>query len=119
MVRFIDTRARGMLLADKRMLKNCPTSWQEPGALDILAQITRLYKREVQVDLNAVLAVALLMSTLGSVEKRTSEGTVPAPEKLKKVLRVLEDICVRRWFCICGSVSGTTWRSVRRRKRIP
>ncbi|KIK18250.1 hypothetical protein PISMIDRAFT_14496 [Pisolithus microcarpus 441] len=34
------------------MLKNCPTRWREPSVLDILAQITRLYKREVHVDLN-------------------------------------------------------------------
>ncbi|KAI6103737.1 P-loop containing nucleoside triphosphate hydrolase protein [Pisolithus croceorrhizus] len=92
MVKFIDTRARDMLLADKLMLKNCPTSWREPSALDILAQITRLYKREVQVDLDAVLAVAPLMSTLECVEKWMSEGVVPAPEKLKKALRVLEDM---------------------------
>ncbi|KAI6111189.1 P-loop containing nucleoside triphosphate hydrolase protein [Pisolithus sp. B1] len=92
MVKFIDTRARDMLLADKLMLKNCPTSWREPSALDILAQITHLYKREVQVDLDAVLAVAPLMSTLECVEKWMSGGVVPAPEKLKKALRVLEDM---------------------------
>ncbi|KIK10577.1 hypothetical protein PISMIDRAFT_20263 [Pisolithus microcarpus 441] len=39
-------------------------TWREPSALDILAQITRLYKREVHVDLNAVRSV-LKMVLLG------------------------------------------------------
>ncbi|KAI6046723.1 P-loop containing nucleoside triphosphate hydrolase protein [Pisolithus marmoratus] len=92
MVKFIDTRARDMLLADKLMLKNCPTSWREAGALDILTQITRLYKREVQVDLDAVLAVAPLMDTLERVEKRMNRGVVPAPRELQSALRTLEDM---------------------------
>lgn len=92
MVKFIDSRARDMLLADKLMLKNCPTSWRDPSARDILSQITRLYKREVQVDLDAVLAVAPLMKTLEGVEKRMSKGVVPTPRELTNALRVLEDM---------------------------
>ena len=92
MAKFIDTCARGMLLADKLLLRNCPTSWRETNALDVLAQITRLYKHEVQVDLDTVLAVAPLMTTLEGVEERMAKGIVPTFEELKKVLRVLEDM---------------------------
>ncbi|KIM61118.1 hypothetical protein SCLCIDRAFT_122883 [Scleroderma citrinum Foug A] len=92
MARFIDTCARDMLLADKLLLRHCPTSWRETNALDVLAQITRLYKREVQVDLDAVLAVAPLMTSLEGVEERMVKGIVPTFEELKKVLRVLEDM---------------------------
>jgi len=92
MARFIDTCARDMLLADKLLLRHCPTSWRETNALDVLAQITRLYKREVQVDLDAVLAVAPLMTALEGVEERMVKGIVPTFEELKKVLRDLEDM---------------------------
>ncbi|KAL4075970.1 P-loop containing nucleoside triphosphate hydrolase protein [Scleroderma yunnanense] len=92
MARFIDTCARDMLLAEKLLLKNCPTSWRETNALDVLAQITHLYKREVQVDLDAVLAVAPLMTTLEGVEEQMTRDIIPTFEELKKVLRVLEDM---------------------------
>ena len=49
-------------------------------------------EHEVQVDLDAVLAVALLMTTLEGVEERVAKGIMSTFEELKKVLCVLEDM---------------------------
>ena len=43
-------------------------------------------EHEVQVGLDAVLAVALLMTTLEGVEERVAKGIVSTFEELKKVL---------------------------------
>ncbi|KAG6327402.1 hypothetical protein ID866_11687 [Astraeus odoratus] len=92
MVKFIDNRARDLLLADKLMFKNCPVSWREADALDILSQITGLYKEDVRVNLDAVLAVAPLMSTLEGVEKRMGGKVKISTSQVKSALRVLEDM---------------------------
>lgn len=101
MARFLDTRARGMLLADKLLLRHCPTSWREPGALDVLARITALYREDVRVGLDAVLAAAPLMQTLEIVEARMrTSATSASPgmlldvqdDDLVSALRVLEDM---------------------------
>ncbi|KAF9239148.1 P-loop containing nucleoside triphosphate hydrolase protein [Melanogaster broomeanus] len=87
---FIDTRAGDMLLSDKLLFKDCPTSWRDPMSLDVLSQIIRLYRTAIRVDLHAVLAAAPFMQELKRVEE-----TMPhrgEPEMCMKALQILESM---------------------------
>ncbi|KIJ12528.1 hypothetical protein PAXINDRAFT_177160 [Paxillus involutus ATCC 200175] len=90
MAKFIDTRAGDLLLCDKLLFKNCPTSWKDPVSLDALSQIARLYRTAIRVDLDAVLSVAPFMKVLKDVEGMMRHSA--DPDTCAKALQTLEDM---------------------------
>ncbi|KAF9228843.1 P-loop containing nucleoside triphosphate hydrolase protein [Gyrodon lividus] len=90
MAKFIDTRAGDLLLSDKLLFKNCPTSWRDPISLDALSQIARLYRTTIRVDLDAVLSVAPFMKVLKDVEAMMPRSV--EPDTCTKALQTLEDM---------------------------
>jgi len=90
---FMDVHARDLVLSDRLLFKNCPIQWSDPIALDILAQILRLYTNAIRVELDAVLSVAPFINELERVEGMMRDSNrQPKVRACKEALKHLEGL---------------------------